>query len=115
MSDRRRMIEEALERLGSTKQEVYETLLAKNCKGIPASCLTVYHILCEGTEVSGPGSQCPISVYLKRETGLDIDVENFIDLLDYGEDICWDLPQHIADFNECFDLGQYPKLIGRPV
>ncbi len=99
MSDLKARVEELLQSLGSTSNEVAESLAARNITGDTCDC----HF-------------CPVANLLTDVVGPDWKVE------DYGvtdEDVKFPggravLPEAVAEFVVRFDNHEFPDLVDRP-
>jgi hypothetical protein len=90
-------ISQALSKLGSTPQEVYQTLLAQNCKGKILN-----------------GGGCPLANYLQRVTDLEVIVTDVVyvrHLTDITDSRRVPLPDPVRSFRIAFDNGLHQDLI----
>lgn len=87
----------ALAKLGTTTEEIAESLKVKSCKGYRRQA-----------------ESCPIAVYLKAEfPQYNVFVDGvWIDMLILGglNSTNLDAPEVIHDFVQSFDAGQFPDL-----
>ena len=81
----------ALKALGRSRKAVAQALVKAGCKGEPSSTV-----------------RCPVAVYLRRKTGLKLDVCNS-NVYIRGV-ICAKNPRPVSMLISAFDRGEFPEL-----